>query len=258
VARSVDSYTDLDFELLLTVADWFQTNTAVGLTPRQVPIAGVHAKWLNTHRPVIETLLGCPLGLAPRHPARIHFTYLDPGHLASGGRRFDSATVDDTMAPPYRPDVVVITENKDTAIHFPSTPGGIAVEGAGYGGATVAAFNWIVDARAVIYWGDLDAAGFEILDGYRRDGVPAVSILMDLDTYHAYAPWGTFRHPNGQLIETAEPKPLANLTETERAAYHAVCQPPNGLPPRVEQERIPLHVAHQALLAATHVQQPAG
>lgn len=256
VVRSIDSYEDNDFELLLTVADWFRTNTANGLTPRQVPLAGVHAKWLNTHRPVIEVLTGAPLGLASRHPARIHFTYLDPGHLASGGRRFDSATVGDTMGPAYKPEVVVITENKDTAIHFPPTSGGIAVEGVGYGGATIAAFDWLVTAPTVAYWGDLDAAGFEILAGYRRDGVHAVSILMDLDTYRAYAPWGTFHHPNGQPIGTTEPKPLANLTETERATYHAVCHPPAELPPRVEQERIPLPVAHEALCAAVHPRRP--
>ena len=72
-------------------------------------------------------------------------------------------------------------------------------------------------------------------------------------TYHAYAPWGTFQHPNGQPIGATEPKPLANLTETERAAYHAVCEPLSGLPPRIEQERIPLYVAHRALLAAAHL-----
>lgn len=254
VVRSSDSYTDLEFDLLLTVADWFRTNTAYGLTPRQVPIPGVHAKWLNTHRPVLESLTGTILDLVARHPARIHLTYLDPDHLAAGGRRFDSATVGDAMDPAYKPDVIVITENKDTAIHFPLTAGGIAIEGDGYGGAVVATFDWVVSAPVVVYWGDLDAAGFEILDGYRRDGVPAVSILMDIDTYRTYAPWGTFHHPNGQPIGTTDPKPLPNLSEAERSAYLAVCQPAGELPPRVEQERIPLHLAHEALLAAIRLQ----
>lgn len=256
VARSVDGYTELDFELLLTVTDWFMTNTAEGLTPRQVPVPGVHTKWLNTHRQVIETLIGGSLGLAPRHPARIHFSYLDPDHLLAGGRRFESATVGDTMDPAYKPDVVVITENKDTAIHFLPTAGGIAVEGCGYGGTTIAAFNWIVTAATLVYWGDLDTAGFEILDGYRGDGVPVASILMDIDTYRAYGAWGTFHHPNGQLIAAAVPKPLPNLTDTERAAYHAVCNPVDGLPPRIEQERIPLSVAHEALLTAVRFRRP--
>jgi hypothetical protein len=243
VLRSIDGYTDLDFELLLTVADWFTTNTAGGLTPRQVPIPGVHAKWLNTHGPAVEALTATPLRLAPRHPARIHFAYLDPNYLASGRRRFDSAAVGDTMHPAYKPDIVVITENKDTAIHFPQTPGGVAIEGCGYGAAVVAAFNWIVSAPTLVYWGDIDAAGFEILDCYRRDGVPAVSILKDIHWYSTYAPWGTFHHPNGEPIGTTDRKPLPNLTESERSAYHAVCDPVAGLPPRVEQERIPLQVA---------------
>lgn len=249
VLRSVGDYTDLDFDLLLTVTDWFKTNIADGLTPRQVPIPGVHAKWLNSHGPVIEMIIGTPLGLMPRHPARIHFTYLDPDHLHSGGRRFDSATVGDTMRPAYEPEVVIITENKDTAIHFPSISGGIAIEGEGYGGSTIAAFDWITEAPTLVYWGDLDTAGFEILDGYRRDGVAVVSILMSIDTYRSYARWGTFHYPNGQPIGTTEPKALLNLTETERAAYHAVCNPVGELPPRVEQERIPLRIAHNELNA---------
>jgi hypothetical protein len=252
VVRSADSYTDLDFELLLAVAAWFTTNTADGLTPRQVPIPGVHAKWLNTHGPLVEALTAKPLRLAVRHPSRIHFTYLDPHHLAAGTRRFDSAVVGDTMDPLYKPDVVVITENKDTAIHFPPTAAAIAIEGCGFGGAVVAAFPWVLNAATIVYWGDIDAAGFEILDGYRRDGVPAESILMDLDTYHTYSPWGTFYQPNGQPIGSTQPKPLPHLTEPERSAYLSVCTPIDGLPPRVEQERIPLPIAHDALVEAVH------
>lgn len=250
VLRLVDSYTDLDFGLLLDVAAWFNVNSAVGMTPRQVPVPGVHAKWLNTHGPALETLIGRSLELARRHPARIHFTYLDPVHLASGGRRHDSASVGDTMAPAYRPDVVIIVENKDTAIHFPAVPGGIAVEGDGFGGSTAAAFDWIARAPSLYYWGDIDAEGFEILAGYRRDGLAVTSILMTSDTYEAYAAWGTNTLPNGERIRRRQPKDLPDLTAEERLAYHAVCQPSDGLPLRVEQERIPLDVAAACLSTA--------
>jgi hypothetical protein len=248
--RLADTYTDVDFGLLCDVASWFDTNDAAGVTPRQVPIPGVHAKWLNTHGPAVETLIGRPLDLARRHPARIHFTYLDPDHLANGGRRHDCASVGDTMAPAYRPGVVIIVENKDTAIHFPAVPRGIAVEGDGFGGSTAAAFDWIAEAPSLYYWGDIDAAGFEILAGYRREGLAITSILMNLDTYTAYAAWGTNTLPNGETIRRREPKSLPDLTEEERATYHAVCRPSDGLPPRVEQERIPLHVAVAVLPAA--------
>ncbi len=251
VVRAADGYSGLDFSLLLTVTDWFQSNTADGLTPRQVPLPGVHAKWLNTGQPIVELLTGRPLNLAPRHPARIHLTYLDPDHLSTGGRRFDSATVGDTMRPAYEPRVVIITENKDTAVHFPATAGGIAIEGGGAGGSTAARFDWLVNAPLIVYWGDIDADGFEILDGYRRDGVPAVSILMDNDTYCAYAAWGTFHYPDGREIPSRSPKVLSTLTGAEESTYLAVCSPAPGLPPRIEQERIPLSVAHTAVTDAS-------
>lgn len=246
--RLADSYSDLDFGLLVDVANWFEHNDAVGMTPRQVPVPGVHSKWLNTHGLAVETLIGRALNLARRHPARIHFTYLDPDHLTGGGRRHDSASVGDTMTPAYTPDVVIIVENKDTSIHFPALPGGIAVEGEGSGGSTVAAFDWIAEAPSLYYWGDIDADGFEILAGYRRDGLAVTSILMNSETYETYAAWGTNTLPNGERIRRRAPKTLPDLTREERDAYHAVCQPSDSLPLRVEQERIPLEVAAASVL----------
>jgi hypothetical protein len=231
------------------VSAWFAGNDATGLTPRQVPIPGVQAKWLNTHRTQVEILGGRPLCLAPNHPARIHFTYVDPAHLAAGGRRFDSATVGDAFRPAYSPDIVLIVENKDTAVHFPDLDGGIVVEGNGFGGSTAAAFDWIIGAPHLLYWGDLDAAGFEILDGFRRDGVPVTSILMDLDTYKTYERWGTNHRPDGTPIRRSEPKDLRELTLAERAVYQLVCTAP-GRAPRVEQERVLLAEAADAVRAA--------
>jgi hypothetical protein len=250
VVRSVDTWSDVDFELLQTVADWFASNTATGLTPRQVPVPGVHAKWLNTGRPVVELLVGKPLELAERHPPRVHFTYLTPAHLVAGGRRFDSATVGDTDSIAYRPQIVIISENKDTAVNFPPLDGAVAVEGNGFGGSTAAQFDWVTAAPVVIYWGDIDADGFEILDGYRNGGIPALSVLMDLETLRSYGAFGTDLDKNGRIIEKREPRALTRLTDDERAAYEAVCSGREGLPLRLEQERIPLEQA-RALISQT-------
>jgi hypothetical protein len=127
------------------------------------------------------------VGLLPRHPQRIHFTYLDPEHLAAGGSQHDSATVGDVMRPAYVPQIVLVSENKDTAIHFPPVPKGIAVEGAGFGGAeAIASIGWLTAARHLVYWGDLDPAGFEIVDHFRQAGLPVRTILMDLPTFADY------------------------------------------------------------------------
>ena len=239
--RRSDTYTERDFLLLLDVADWFDTHKPHGLTPRQVPVPGVHAKWIDAHTSDLLTLTGRDsLGLLPRHPARIHFTYLDPAHLAEGGRLHDSATVGDSFTPPYLPAVVVISENKDTAIHFPPVPSGIAVEGDGFGGRTAAAFPWLTGAETLVYWGDIDAQGYEILNGWRADGVAAMSILMGQEAYAEYEPYGTNDAPGGRTLYVGEPKPLPHLHPDEQAVYERLVSPGHRGHRRVEQERIPL------------------
>jgi hypothetical protein len=169
ILRAVGGYSDAEFDLLCTSAEWFMRNTASGLTPRQVPIEGLHAKWLDSHQPLLQTLAGIDdLGLLPSHPQRLHVTYLDPEYRAAGGRTHDSATVGDPMAPAYCPEIVVISENKDTAIHFPPLRNAICVEGAGFGGAgACASFGWITSCQHLINAGDMDASGLEIVDLFR-------------------------------------------------------------------------------------------
>jgi hypothetical protein len=248
---AVDALSDLDFDLLCQAADWFATHDATGLTPRQVPIGGLHAKWLNTRQGLVRDLARADdLGLLPAHPARIHFTYLDPAHQAAGGRLHDSATVGDRVTLPYRPRVVVISENKDTAMHFPPLAGGISVEGVGNGGATIAAFDWITDAPYLFYWGDMDADGLEILDGFRAAGVPATAILMNPDSYARWEPFGTNLDPRGRPLTARPPRPTPHLTTDERALYEQLTDVTCPGNRRVEQERIPLTVALAAVHAA--------
>jgi hypothetical protein len=250
IIRDVDGFNDTDFALLCTSASWFREHADIahGLTPRQVPIAGLHAKWLNTRQATVAALAGIDeLGLRPRHSARIHFTYLDPDHRAAGERWHDSATVGDPMTPAYRPTVIVISENKDTAIHFPDLPDGIAIEGAGFGGDTAAAVDWVRNCPALIYWGDLDAAGLEILDGYRQAGLSVTSILMDLETFDRYAQFGTSTDARGNPLTCSPRRDLPYLTEPERALYERLTDPAWHGYRRVEQERIPLSVASAAV-----------
>ncbi|CRK61951.1 FIG005429: hypothetical protein [Alloactinosynnema sp. L-07] len=244
VLVAVDGLSDVDFDLLCRAADWFAVNDATGLTPRQVPIAGMHAKWLNTRQALVMDLAGVEnLRLAPAHPARIHFTYLDPAHRSAGGRRYDSATVGDRVPLSYQPEIVIISENKDTAIHFPELAGGLSVEGVGRGGGTAAAFDWITGAPRVFYWGDMDADGLEILDGFRAAGVPARSILMDQNTYESWEQFGTSLDRHGKPLGPRTARPVPHLTETERALYHQIISPNWTRHRRIEQERIPLSEA---------------
>ena len=148
--------------------------------------------------------------------------------------------------------MVIISENKDTAVAFPAVTGGVCVEGGGFGGAAAAALPWLVEAPLLVYWGDIDAAGFEILDGFRADGVPAVSMLMDLVTFERYERYGTSLDRRGTPLGPGTRRDLPHLDAAERAMYHALTDPAWKRHRRIEQERIPLADA----LAALRLLQP--
>lgn len=256
--RYVDTLSDTDFTLLVTATRWFHTHDATGLTPRQVPIAGLHGKWLNHHRTVIAVLAGHDLGLVAR-PTRIHFTYVDPAHLAAGGRSHDSLTLGDHVRLPYPPQAIVITENKDTAVLFPPMDGTIVIEGGGQAGSgLLPQVDWVRSCPTVIYWGDMDSRGYEIVNTLRTNGVAARTMLMDPDTFSDYAKYGTYSDDKGVPLSCQPRKPLPTLTEDERRVYEQVTDPAFTGPRRVEQERVPLPVAlEQArrIVAAQPVEQ---
>ncbi|WP_211876883.1 DUF3322 and DUF2220 domain-containing protein [Pseudarthrobacter albicanus] len=252
LTKATDTYTDADFALLCDAAEWFARNDATGLTARQVPIEGLHAKWLNTHAREVRTLAGVEdLGLLPKHPARLHFTYLDPSYLHGHGRRHDSITVGDSMAPAYAPQVVIISENKDTAIYFPALAGGIAVEGGGNAGPQPAAQTpWLAACPNVFYWGDMDAVGLTILNDFRAAGLQVRSLLMDRTAFASHERFGATTDANGLPLNVTKRRDLPFLTPAERELYNDLTDPSWTRVRRVEQERIPLPLALDAVVMA--------
>lgn len=256
--RSTDAYSDVDFDLLCTAAAWFREHPGSGLSPRQVPIEGLHSKWLNSHRRPVLDLAGVDdLGLVEVRPVPINFTYLDPDHRATGRRRHDSVSPGFWMEPEYQPQVVVITENKDTSVLFPDVVLGVSVQGHGSAGPSlISRVDWLAQAHEVIYWGDLDARGFEIVHEYRRFGVAVRTILMDRPTLLRFARFKAETDERGNRLKRSARKPLTLLTDSERAAYDMITDPSALYPIRVEQERIPVDEALSALVAVHHTVMP--
>lgn len=248
ILRELAGLSSTDFALLVTAAEWFRLHDAAGLTPRQVPIQGLHSKWLNTRQQLVRYLSGKDnLGLV-RRPRTVHFTYVDENYLNDGGRRYDSATEGDTGSPAYTPQRIIITENKDTALFFPCLPKGIVMQGNGTAGPVLLpGLQWVSGCAAVFYWGDLDAEGFEIINQYRNNGLNVITVLMDRPTLEEYRTFGVCTDPQGRSLLRAR-KSLPLLTEGEREAYDALTDPLWGGPYRLEQERIPLHIAHARVI----------
>ena len=234
---------EVDFDLACRAGVWFRENDARGLTARQVPLVGFHAKWLDAQgrRSVVAKLAGLEgLPLEDR-PAQVRFTYLDPVYLSGGGRRFDSWVEGDICALPYEPEVIVICENRDSALWFPNVERGVAVMGDGFAGVqNVTPIDWIRCANLVVYWGDMDAAGLEILSGYRERGLACESMLMDVPAFETYEEFGTRVDKKGDQIKPKEPLSLPGLRKDERELYLRLIDPKWSGVRRIEQERIPL------------------
>ena len=250
VLRTTEAWEDIDYELLLQAAGWFACHDAIGQTPRQVPLEGFHAKWLDSQkRRELLCLLAAKdeLGVVDR-PDELSYAYLDPAWLAAGGRRYDSLVAGDAHAPAYEPSFVLVVENKDTYLWFPQAEGGICVFGSGMAGpALLAGVDWVRSARKLYYWGDMDADGYVILDAYRAQGLPVTSVLMDAAAYERYERYGTREASGRRALTTRKLRELPHLTADERAVYERLCDPSWEGMLRVEQERIPLSAALEAL-----------
>ena len=250
VVKRVDAWDDVDVELLLSAGAWFAQNDARGLTPRQVPLDGFHAKWLDASgRQALVCLLAGKedLGLATR-PRELSLSYLDPAHLGAGGRRYDVCVEGDAWEPAYAPSVVLIVENKDSYLLFPQVEGGICVFGAGKAGPAICrAHDWIARAERLFYWGDMDADGLEILNAYRAAGSAVESILMDIDSFNRYERFGTRMAAGKRSLEDHARVDVPWLEAGEMRLYDLLCDRSWRGALRVEQERIPLDAAQAEL-----------
>lgn len=245
VLRTTDTWSDVDFDLLCRAARWFADPHPSGLTARQVPVEGLGTKWLDKRKTVVRRLAGVEsLGLERGRPQRVHLTYLDPAYLASGAREHDLVTIGDADTVAYRPRVIVISENRDTAQLFPDIEGGIAIEGDGNGPGAIPLLDWIRSAETVFYWGDMDTKGLEILNDFRAALPGGVrSLFMDLTAYERWERFGVDHDHDGKPLKSKEPRAVDGLEPAERELYLALCSPAWARHRRVEQERIPLEEA---------------
>jgi hypothetical protein len=250
----------VDVEVLISAAIWLRGHPDAGKwTLRQLPVPGMHTKWLDTHGALLRDIAGRDVRdeVRPRLTV-MHLTYIDPDHAASGRRRHDAWTTGDVHDIAYPPRLVLVVENRDSRLWFPPVKDTIVVEGGGKAAASLLAnVPWIRAADHVVYWGDMDADGYTILDQFRAtlaepspEGAPAKhvkSILMDAIDLNRYAQHGVSHDKAGRPIK-ASPAALPHLTEAETTAYNTIATAGPTPFRRIEQEVIPLTHAATRLL----------
>lgn len=251
------------------VALWLRDNPEPGIYVRQLGLPGVHTKFVERNRQVIDQMRAAvgrvdgttdaedgeddpdavgqevPLGdgagrtpaarFARRHgflhpPELVRFRLLDPDADLLGGARDITVTAEAFSTLRLPADTVIATENQVNFLALPDRPGTLALYGGGYGFSSLRDTAWLRDCR-VHYWGDIDTHGFRILDQLRAVHPHVGSVLMDEETLLAHKEvWGT------------EPAParaaLARLKPAEAALYEALRNDAYGTKIRLEQELV--------------------
>jgi hypothetical protein len=248
-------------ERLLAVVDWIARHPRPGIYLRQVDIAGVHSKFIESRRGVLTEWLDLVLPpdavAAERNgggqfaarfgfrekPARIRFRLLDARLPMLPGPVFPDIAVDSdsfaALAVPIRR--VFITENETNFLAFPPVADAIVVFGAGYGWDALSKAAWL-SRCSIHYWGDIDTHGFAILDQLRGRFDHVESLLMDRATLMAHeALWGDEHDPVC--------RDLPRLNEAEQALFDELRDNRLRGNVRLEQEHIGFQWVEAAIAA---------
>lgn len=246
VHRSYNQWKDLsgyDLRCLEPCLTWLRANPHSGEWERAVPVEGVDGKWIGNHRRLLLTLLA-PFGITDlglrRNDTRLRLRFLNHAPALSD---IEIPLADAAELFPDTPPRVLIVENKQTFLALPTlanaSPPTIALLGSGTAAHQLHTLRWLHKAD-ITYWGDLDAAGFAILNAVRAHFPHTTSLLMDTATVTKFQHLAVPDPGDGSAT-------LTHLTTEEQRAYRLLFTEGRL---RIEQERIPFAHANTAIRGA--------
>jgi len=246
---------------LIQVVEYFLQNPRPGLFARELPLQGLGTKFVESHKAILYSLLNELLpataidetftgiaqfekrfGLRTDAP-RMRFRWLDPilAEKNTGGLEDLSVPVNEIAHKPWPVKRVLIVENKtnllraDVYLTLPAMLGTMAIFGSGRAAALLANIEWLQKAE-ILYWGDIDAEGFEILDNLLQYFPHARTFCMDEQTLAAFT--NEVTQGSG-----AKSKNLLHLSTVQNNLYQQVCE--GNI--RLEQEQVTLDWVRQSL-----------
>ncbi len=250
--KGAADWTDEDVERFISVYEWLAEHPSTNLYLRQLPIPGIHTKWMDEKRkklflalhravngtePDTSTTFESVFGIRVKEN-RLRFRVLDPAMRAL------TANLEDLDLPrsqaatlPLAPVCVVFSENEQTGLAFPDMPGVVLVLGLGNNVGDLSEIPWLKNAR-ILYWGDLDTYGFDILDNVRAVLPQTESVLMDEATVERWKCYAVTISEKEQYRGK-----LTHLTPDETRVYEGLQTDRWGENLRLEQERIPWEAA---------------
>lgn len=241
---------------LLTVCQYFLAHPRPQLYIRELPI-GVHTKFIEQRRGIVRELLEQLLpidaimveaitfeqrfGLREKEPP-VRVRLLDAQLSKRYGLSLTELSVPAAQFAALdllRGQRCIVTENEMTFLTLPPQRDTFALFGGGFMVSNLASIPWLTECP-ILYWGDLDAQGFQILARLRSHFPHVTSIMMDQATLSTF----------GEYCVESTPctiQHLPHLTPEEHALFVYLAE--NCL--RLEQERISHAYALRQLQAAT-------
>lgn len=251
---------------LIDLCLWMQRHPTPKIYLRQVDLAGIDSKFIESHRLVLAELYDLVLpryainddfsgvtGFARRYgfldkPLMLRLRPLDSNirllhsdgsqDVVMGAQAFACLHVE-VQSKIKR---IFIVENEINYLALPELSDALVLFGSGYGFDTLKPANWL-NRCELWYWGDIDTHGFAILDQLRACFPHVQSLLMDRHTLLKHQPaWG--------FEPKQEKKTLTRLTQEEAALYDDLRSNSLADQLRLEQERIGFeHVEKHVFLA---------
>lgn len=227
---------------------------------RELPVR-VPTKFIETHKPILTSLLDHVLvgtqvqsewvgskyfeqrfGVKSRQPL-VRLRLLDAAIAKShfSGLNDLSLPLDDFERLDLPLSRIIILENKTNYANLmnfltlPEMAGTAGIFGSGFRAGLLAGAAWLHEVE-MLYWGDLDAHGLQIVNQLRSHFPHLRTFLMDRQTLDLLAEYHTEATPTNVME-------LPHLTPTELALYDYL----NDGRIRLEQERVPLDMVRRAL-----------
>jgi hypothetical protein len=233
-----------EWENILEVCQYFKQNPKPNKYIRELPIK-VHTKFIERNQSVIRELLNVLISEHINHEEKefekrfnlkfaepqIRFKVLDNAIAEKFFSGINDIAIPksqfETLNLPIKK--ILIVENKTnlyTTLTLPEMADTIAIFGSGFGVYNLKNVHWFANLE-LLYWGDIDVQGFEILSQFRSYFHQTKSVLMDSETFEKF-----FENDLGTQTNLSTP---IYLTDNEQKLYD-ILRTNNW---RLEQEKIP-------------------
>lgn len=238
------------WESILKVCQYFKQNPKPNLYVRELPIK-VHTKFVERNKTIIKDLLDIIIlkhinieekefekrfNLKFAEP-QVRFKVLDKEISKDFFSDLDDIAIPVSQFEKLNLPIknVLIVENKTTlytTLTLPRMDKTIAIFGSGYSVNNLKDVHWF-DNLELLYWGDIDVQGFEILSQFRTYFPHTKSVLMDKQSFEQF-----FEGDKGTPTNIST---KLNLTEEEEQLYDTLKA--NNW--RLEQEKIPFDYVNE-------------